>query len=293
MKTSRCHLALIFSFAILSQNCVSPDSLSDNPDHTPRTHIFQPERPIPYPVDIPDAFHAAIEAGTRSLDGRPGSAYWQNYAFYELHALLNPATHRIHGTANIRYQNNSPDDLELLVFELAQNLHKEGTPKMDITEITGGKTLSRVSVNGDELTPVTMEERWLRGKSGYLNEGTQLYLFPESPLLSGEEMEFEFEWSFQVPERGASGRMGRSRENLYFIAYWYPHIAVYDDVHGWFTDPFLGNAEFYHGFADYTLTVTAPAEWLVMGTGDFLNPEEVLREPFLERYSLAGSSDEP
>jgi hypothetical protein len=76
-----------------------------------------------------------------------------------------------------------------------------------------------------------------------------------------------------------------------FIAYWYPHIAVYDDVYGWFYEPFLGNAEFYHGFADYELTVTMPQEWLVMGTGEFLNPEETLAERTLERYQQAGESD--
>lgn len=250
------------------------------------------ERPIPYPIDVPDAFLYAVELGTRSASGEPGENYWQNYATYDLHAELNPDNHSIKGSAYITYQNNSPDNLDVIVVELAQNLHKEGTPKMDMTEITGGVHLTKVIAGGVELNPITMAERWTQGAYGYINEGTQLYLFPDIELPSGGSMEFEFEWSFIIPEQGASGRMGRSRDNLYFIAYWYPHIAVYDDVYGWFYDPFLGNAEFYHGFADYHLTVTAPREWLVMGTGEFLNPDETLSERTFEKYLNAGESDE-
>lgn len=274
-------------------SCSSTVPLSEESNTTAAAHFFQPERPIPYPIDIPQAYLNAVSNGTRSTDGSPGDGYWQNYAHYELEARLDTENHRVYGTALIRYLNHSPDELDMIVFELAQNLHMQGTPKMDITEITGGTSIHLIKANGEELSQVSMADRWLRGESGYYSEGTQLYLFPESPLVSGDEMEFTFEWSFTVPERGASGRMGRSRDNLYFIAYWYPHIAVYDDVYGWFTDPFLGNAEFYHGFADYSLSVTAPAEWLVMGTGAFLNPDAVLKEPYYERYILAGESDEP
>ncbi len=295
MKIQTFFSLFIFSFLILF-SCTTTEPVQetataqyDRVEHE-RLNI---ERPLPYPIDIPDAFTAAVQSGTRSDDGSPGPNYWQNYASYDLHAELDPESHRVYGSATVTYQNNSPDNLDLIVVELAQNLHKEGTPKMDVTEITGGKTITKITANGTELDETTMAARWTRGASGYIMEGTQLYLFPEDMLESGSSMDFEFEWWFEVPEQGASGRMGRSRDNLYFIAYWYPHIAVYDDVHGWFYDPFLGNAEFYHGFADYELTVTAPQQWLVMGTGEFLNPDETLAEQTLDRYQAAGESDTP
>ncbi len=288
----RKHLSL-FIFSIVLVACSTTesavDSVSAESEHQSNLSL---ERPIPYPIDIPNVFHNAIEKGTRSADGQPGENYWQNEASYDLYAELDPDNHSIYGSATVTYQNNSPDNLDVIVLELAQNLHKEGTPKMDFTEITGGANLTKVVANGIELDTITIPERWTQGASGYISEGTQLYIYPAELLFSGESIEFEFEWSFIIPEQGASGRMGRSRDNLYFIAYWYPHIAVYDDVNGWFYDPFLGNAEFYHGFADYNLTVKAPREWLVMGTGEFLNPEETLSEETLERYIEAGESDE-
>ncbi len=285
--------SLLFLFTISCAGTEQLESSSNYQTAGSELTVSEVERPLPYPIDVPNAFLQAVENGTRSSDGRPGENYWQNYASYQLSAQIDPETHTLFGESSVEYINNSPDDLEIIVVELAQNLHKEGTPKKETTEITGGKQLQRVNVNGQDLEPISMFQRWTQNASGYILEGTRLYIFPDEQLTSGSSMSFEFEWSFEIPQQGASGRMGRSRDNLYFIGYWYPQIAVYDDVYGWMDDPFLGNAEFYHGFADYELTVTMPYEWIVMGTGEFLNPEETLSQRTLERYNQAGNSDEP
>ena len=250
------------------------------------------ERPIPYPIDIPAAYQRAVDTNSRSADGSPGPDYWQNTGTYSLHAEIDPESHMLYASSEVTYTNNSPDELQVIVVELAQNLHKEGTPKKDITEITGGKQMTGIVMNGEEMEETTMAQRWTQGSSGYILDGTRLYLFPEENFAPGETINFKFEWSFEIPQEGASGRMGRSRDNLYFIAYWYPQIAVYDDVYGWFDDHFLGNAEFYHKFSDYELSVTMPREWIVMGTGQFLNPEETLSERTLQRYNEALETDE-
>src|SRR5690625_7232700 len=41
------------------------------------------------------------------------------------------------------------------------------------------------------------------------------------------------------------------------------------------------------------MSVTLPDGWLVMGTGEFLNPEETLSEEVFERYQEASTSVEP
>lgn len=283
--------AFIFSLSLAA--CSSVENTTNNESERAVLSVTDLERPLPYPVDMPEAYLQALENGTRSPDGQPGPDYWQNEGIYNLYATLNPEDHTINGRAEITYFNNSPDDLDILVVELAQNLHKAGTPKKEITEITGGKIISLIKVNGELLEEITIQERWFQNASGFIPDGTSLYLFPEEEVSAGSSAELEFEWSFEVPREGASGRMGRSRDNLYMIAYWYPQIAVYDDVYGWMTDYFLGNAEFYHKFSDYTLTVEAPESWIIMGTGEFLNPEETLNQRTLQRYMQAAKSDDP
>jgi hypothetical protein len=288
----RVYLFLFFAVTITVTSCVSTEIIQEDRDVSSALRVDQAERPIPYPIDVPEAYLSAVENGTRTSDGKPGPDYWQNTGSYDLYAEIDPETHTLHGRSSITYFNNSPDNLDVIVVELAQNLHKEGTPKKETTEITGGKELSLIRVNGSDLEPITMMQRWTQNRSGYIEDGTSIYIFPESALESGNSMDFDFEWSFKIPQQGASGRMGRSRDNLYFIAYWYPQIAVYDDVYGWMDDSFVGNAEFYHKFSDYNLTVTMPREWLVMGTGKFMNPEETLSQRTLSRYNEAGESDE-
>ncbi|TVR33251.1 MAG: M1 family peptidase [Balneolaceae bacterium] len=284
-------VSLFFILSLFTLSCATIEPVQ-NSDGSDKLTVDKIERPIPYPIDVPEAYRNAVEKGTRTAEGSPGENYWQNTGTYNLSAEIDPESHMLYGASTVTYSNNSPDDLDVIVVEIAQNLHKEGTPKIEITEITGGKDVSLIKVNGEELEPITMMQRWTQNRSGYIINGTSIYIFPENSLEAGGTMDFEFEWSFEIPQQGASGRMGRSRDNLYFIGYWYPHIAVYDDVYGWMDDSFLGNAEFYHKFSDYTLTVTMPREWLVMGTGEFLNPDETLSERTLTRYREAGDSDE-
>ena len=53
-------------------------------------------------------------------------------------------------------------------------------------------------------------------------------------------------------------------------------MAVYDDVHGWNTDQYLGQGEFYLEYGDIDYEVTVPAGYIVAGTGVLQNPAEVL-----------------
>src|SRR6056297_130014 len=289
------HFSRIVSFIsllllILLSSCTTPQQATEPPSYEVM-RIDSIERPIPYPIEIPETYLWAVENGTRTTTGHPGENYWQNEASYTPHAKLDTLNHMIHGEADIDYINNSPRGLNTIVMELAQNLHKEGTPKKDFTEITGGKKISKISLNGIELDETTMQARLATGAGGYRISGTRLYIYPDKRVGVGESINIDIEWTFKIPRQGASGRMGRSRDNLYMIAYWYPQIAVYDDVYGWMDDSFLGNAEFYHEFSDYELSVTAPREWIVMGTGEFQNPDETLSPQTLERYNHAGESD--
>ena len=42
----------------------------------------------------------------------------------------------------------------------------------------------------------------------------------------------EIEWEETFPQ-SSSGRVGHSDRELYFVGYWFPKVAVYDDLRGW------------------------------------------------------------
>src|SRR5690606_521845 len=120
---------------------------------------------------------------------------------------------------------------------------------------------------------------------GYPVDGTVVYIALPEPVPAGGQVDLEFASSCTVPPLGAP-RMGQDGEVL-FLGYSYPRLAVYDDVNGWHTDPYLTNAEFYMGYADYDVSLTVPEGWLVAATGTLQNPEQVLSATVLERLDRA------
>jgi hypothetical protein len=241
----------------------------------------------------PAQFLRAIERGTRTDTGRPGPNYWQQWTDYRIEARLIPGEKRIEGNAYISYHNRSPNALPYVTLHLFQNLHAEGALRNEMAEVTGGVEIHRVAAAGHELSNTRSAASIIgrNSEAGYAMNGTILYLRPPSALEPGDSLMMEIGWEFDVPEGGAGARMGWNEDNLFHIAYWYPQMAVYDDVVGWHTDQFLGNAEFYVGFGSYDLSIEAPADWVIMATGEFRNPEEVLSETVLERYRRAHDSD--
>ncbi len=245
-------------------------------------------RPIPYPVIPSSQFQRAVEQGTRTTSGEPGPNYWQQWTDYVLTARLDVERKELMGTAQIEYHNRAPSDLRILAVHLLQNMHAEGAQRNEPAEITGGIDLQRVAIGGTEIREMTGPGQG----AGYGVDGTVMYVRLAEPLRSGRSVTLSIDWTFKIPQAGAGARMGWSRDDLFFIAYWYPHMAVYDDVVGYQVDRFLSNAEFYAGFGSYDVTIQVPEGWIVMGTGTLQNADQVLSEPVFERYERAFQSDD-
>ncbi len=241
-------------------------------------------RPIPHPAVEHPLFANAVERGTRTRTGAPGAAYWQQYAAYELHAELDPMAARLRGRGTIRYENRSPYPLPDIALHLYQNLHAPGAARNRAVPVTGGVSLERVAVAGESLPMVTEPSE----SASYRVDGTIAWVRLPQPLAPGQQAELDVHWAFTVPPVSAP-RMGQDGE-VFFLAYWYPQVAVFDDIGGWHVDQYLGTAEFHMGFADYDVRITLPAGWLVAATGELLNREDVLAPTALERLAEARRS---
>lgn len=100
-------------------------------------------RVVPYPIDLPPGFEAAIAKGTRTRDGRPGPKHWTNHAKYTLAAELDPQAARLVGKATMVYENRSPDALDRLVVHCYQDLMKAGAQRTRTVTATNGFSSSR------------------------------------------------------------------------------------------------------------------------------------------------------
>ena len=222
-------------------------------------------------IELPanEAFNRAVSRGTRTTTGAPGPRYWQQWTDYRIEAELNPISKRLTGRGSLTYHNRSPDALSEVYVQLLHNLFAPGARhNTDVPWSVEGIELNRVAAQGQELKQTEKED------VGYQVNGTIMRIRLPRPIPSGGSAALEFAWRLRVPPDGAP-RGGQDGE-AYFISYWYPQMAVYDDVNGWQIDQYLGNAEFYMGYGNYDVSLTLPEGWLVSATGTLTNAVQVL-----------------
>jgi len=242
------------------------------------------ERPVPYPVIPSPQFINAIKKGTRSMNGTPGPKYWMNKASYTIDAVLSPDLNLLQGKENIKYTNESPDTLKQLVIELRQNLYKAGNIRNNKLKLTGGINVTGVLISEKPILAYNSTK-----KIGYHIDGTIMRIRLEHPLAPKQSIQLQFTWNFNVPPP-KEDRMGQDGE-VYYLGYWYPQMAVYDDIHGWNDDQYMGAGEFYMDYADYDVHITVPEGWLIGATGGLQNSTEVLTPTVMQRLKRASKSD--
>jgi hypothetical protein len=231
---------------------------------------------------MPRNVKAAFGKGTRSPDGRPGPAYWQNRGRYNIAITALPPDRTISGSEQITYFNNSPDTLRNPVIKLFINIHKPGAPRAGGASpdyLTSGVHIDSVAVNG-VATPFACGD----------NCFTWQRLRLASPVLPHDSVRLAFKWHYEISKE--SGREGMLDSTTFYLAYFYPRVAVFDDYNGWDTMNFTDMQEFYSDFNDYDVAITVPANYVVWGTGTLLNPAELLQPKFLQRYTQSFTSDQ-
>ncbi len=218
---------------------------------------------------------------TRSNDGYPGIKYWQNSARYTITVTAMPPDRNIKGTEQISYVNNSPDTLHVLVFKFIQNIHKPGAPRLGTAVedyLTDGVHVDAFSINGESRS-------WRSNEYSPTVQATRL----PKPLLPHDSVQLNFDWHYQISLK--SGREGMIDSTTYFLAYFYPRVAVYDDYNGWDDLEHNDALEFYNDFNDYVLNVKVPKNYLVWATGNLQNASEVLQPTYLQRLNESMRTD--
>ncbi|WP_240348382.1 M1 family metallopeptidase [Longitalea arenae] len=232
-------------------------------------------------LTMPRNLPAAYEKGTRSPSGQPGSKYWQNSANYNLHINFNPETRLLTGKVEIEYFNNSPNPLSQIAFKLYPNIYKKGSIRMTPvkpSDITDGVRISSFQVNNTTLD-----------SSKFHIEGTNMTV-PVSALAPGSSMRFNIEYSYTL-NKTSHIRTGEIEPGADFVAYFFPRIAVYDDIDGWNMAPYTGPQEFYNDFGNFNVAITVPVNYVVWATGDLANCQEVLNETYCQRLRTAEQQD--
>jgi hypothetical protein len=224
----------------------------------------------------------------RTGAGTPGPSYWQNRADYRIEARLDPATKTLSGDETITYANNSPDALDVLWLQLDQNSYRADSRA---TAMGGGRPRTQFT-DGYQIEAVEIEGGGPGVKADYLVSETRMRVSLPQPLKLAGRVKLRIRYRYTVPGLfgGRTAWADTPHGAIYDIAQWYPRMAVYDDLRGWDTLPYLAN-EFYLEYGDFDYAVTAPADMIIAGSGALVNADEVLSPQERARLAQARNSD--
>ena len=242
----------------------------------------------------------------RTGSGAPGPAYYQNEADYKMDIELDDENQRLTGRETITYHNNSPDDLEFLWVQLDQNLRADDAP----ANLKDGNGMSAVMPagafvanymdqsyeGGFNITEVSKDGKAL----SYAINHTMMRVDLPEPLKAGQSMSFDIGWWYNINnymlDNGRSGYEYFEKDGnyLYVMAQFFPRMAVYNDVEGWQTRQFWGDAEWALPFGIYEVNITVPADHVLEATGDLQNRKQVYSRKMISRFEEAQKSfDKP
>ncbi|PCJ80544.1 MAG: peptidase M1 [Bacteroidetes bacterium] len=202
---------------------------------------------------------------------------WQQKVNYTIDVKMDTDLHQYAGEMQVRYFNNSPDDLDKVFLYAFFNAFQPGS-MMDVRSRTIIDPDSRV---GSRIYALPLEEQgWIKDVELSLNgipckvsiEETIIVVeLPES-IKAGTFGDFSMTWNAQVPRQiRRSGWMNKEGVE-YSMTQWYPKFCEYDHE-GWHSHPYVGR-EFHGIWGSYDVNIHLPSGYKIAATGIIKTPKE-------------------
>lgn len=219
-----------------------------------------------------------------------GDNYWQQHVNYTMDVDVDVKKYQYKGKQKLVYTNNSPDALNKVFYHLYFNAFQPNSQMNARLESIQDPDGRMVNASGTKENPV-FESRITKLKDseiGFIKVnkllqngkkvhhetiGTVLEVTLNKPIASGESVTFEMDFDAQVPVQ--IRRTGRNNKEgvALSMTQWYPKMAEYD-FEGWHTPPYIAR-EFHGVWGNFDVTLHINKKYVVGGTGDLQNPQEV------------------
>ena len=172
---------------------------------------------------VPYEFQQAVKKGTRTNEGIPGANYFQNSSNYHIRVRIDARRGILYGREEVVYHNFSPDTLQSIVLRMYQNIFKKGAlrdAEEDPANINDGMIITAIKIGNTDIY------------ARYKTDATNMTIFLKKGLSPNDSLRLSLNWNFKLPTTPVH-RFGKYGDATWFIGYWYPQIAVYDDIEGW------------------------------------------------------------
>lgn len=204
----------------------------------------------------------------------PEARLGQSRASYRIRVRLDENSHRLHGQGSLILLNRSRAALDELWFHLYLNAFENERTLFLRGPVPGGRS-GRLR----DSQPGHIEvERLHSPRFGSLNlwekaaphspedpqDRTDIRVPLPEPIAPGEQVEFEFEFTAQLPE--IVERTG-FRDDFHLVAQWFPKLAKLEPDGSFAHFAFHPFSEFYADFGDYEIELDVPRSFVVGSSG--------------------------
>jgi len=226
----------------------------------------------------------------------PNAAYWQQDVHYKIKASLNEVSEIIDANEELVYYNNSPDTLTFVYFHLYQNAFVKGAYLENLNLANNFKQkFGKYELDGKGTVVESIQSEGEPLKT--LLDNSILKVFLNEPILPNGQITFNIKFKTYFDGGGNQRRRMKTYSDawgnkLFNGVHWYPRICVYDRKFGWETDQHLGK-EFYGDFGQYEVEMTLPNNYIMDGTGELQNEEEVLPAALRAKLDLKNFEKKP
>jgi hypothetical protein len=197
---------------------------------------------------------------------------------YEIWVELGGQNKMLHGRENIIWVNQTQDAIQDMWFHLYYNAFKneKSTMLQESKEESFGP-LGMTVEDGDwgwiDVVSIKLADgRNLKSTMEFMRQDEPIHpgdqtvmrvIFPE-PIVPGEDVHLQIEFQSKIPL--GLQRTGYYKDS-YFIAQWFPKPGVYEEGKGWNCHEYHLSSEFYADFADFTVHITVPEDFVVGASG--------------------------
>ncbi|MEY2998207.1 MAG: hypothetical protein RLZZ02_16, partial [Bacteroidota bacterium] len=205
--------------------------------------------------------------------------YWQQAVDYHIQVDLDDTKHQLAGDLSLTYTNNSPDDLHEVFFHLYWNAFQPGSMLSNMANIPTkfpdraiGDKVENYAPN--EYGEQIIQSLTLNGEAlSFTVDQTILHAKLPSRIASGQTVTFHMTYTTRIPKLVERAGRDNPEDIAYSFTQWYPKMVVYD-TDGWHPDIYVAR-EFYGDFGTFQVDITAPASYMIGGSGVLQNPDEI------------------
>ena len=203
---------------------------------------------------------------------------WQQHVEYYMDIKMDVSDFTFKGEQKLIYTNNSADTINKVYYHLFFNAFRPGS-QMDVRSRTiedpdrrvGSRIFELEEKDYGLLDVLSLKQN---DKNIFFKQNETVLLAKlKTPLLPGEKTVLSMVFKGQVPlQIRRSGKMNKEGVHL-TMTQWFPKLSEYD-FEGWHPNPYIGR-EFHGVWGNYTVNITIDKNYVVGGTGNLLNANEI------------------